>query len=132
MIIKESIGITLYQQVLIRGFFQLITNLVPIYYNDSSFEPTLNVSSYIVSAILGGIKFLAIQNGINILNMTEVYTILHLSPIITIILGVIFINEKVTLIDIIQTLLSFTGVILVIKPNFIFNHTHSSKYEDNY
>ena len=43
------------------------------------------------------------------------------------IMSVIILKEKITIWDILQTLLAFTGVLLVVKPSFMF----SNDYEDD-
>ena len=58
--------------------------------------------------------------GLRILNATELYTIMYLSPIFTLILSVFILREKVKFIDILYISIAFLGCILVIKPSFLF------------
>lgn len=120
MIVKTVRGITIYQQIVLRGYFQLLFNLIPMHYSNSHFEPVTHVKYFIMRLFLGGVGYLMFLQGIFQLNMTEAYTVLHLSPLMTMLMGVAVLGEKVTAQDLLQSALALGGVMLVIKPAFLF------------
>lgn len=77
-------------------------------------------------AIIGTIgtccKFYAIQN----MNIGDASAILFSSPLITAILAAILLKEKFTIFNLVATIVSFAGVVLVARPPFIFG-THGGE-----
>lgn len=61
-------------------------------------------------------QFYAFQN----MNIGDASAIIFSSPLITAILAAVFLKEKFTIFNLVATMVSFTGVVLVARPPFIF------------
>ena len=79
----------------------------------------------LIRVLGGGLGVIFWILSIKTLSLTIASTIFNTIPIWTTILARIFISESFTYMKLFSLLLSFFGVLLIIKPNFIFVSTEA-------
>ncbi|EDV28813.1 uncharacterized protein TRIADDRAFT_15077, partial [Trichoplax adhaerens] len=107
--------IIIYQQIDIRKSFRLPQ---AYFVFGRAIAETISVSC----------QFYAYQN----MNIGDAAAIIYSSPFITGILAAIFLKEKFTLFNLLATIVSFGGVILVSKPPFIFGSGEGDGTQTNF
>lgn len=70
--------------------------------------------------ILGGIAMLLVFNSYKLLNLSDAVVVTNTSPLFTCFLAVPFLGEKISKKSVFFCLLSFVGIIMVVRPEFIF------------
>lgn len=61
-----------------------------------------------------------------LLNMSDAIVVANTNPIWTSFLAAIFLGEKLTRKSLLFCMISFIGIVLIVKPNFIFGNEESN------
>ncbi len=68
--------------------------------------------------------------GISLINLSDASVICNINPIISCIMACIFLKEKIMVSDIINIIVSFIGILLIIRPKFIFKFIMMEMMDD--
>ena len=120
------------QILVFRSLFIIFANYtlmthydIKIYSDDNKINKQLNFRGFI--GFIGNLLWFC---GIMLLPLSEGTTLVLTCPIITGILARIFLKESYGLCQVVTTLLSFIGILLVTKPTFLFNQ--DANFDINY
>lgn len=83
------------------------------------FDPKI-VKVLLIRGILGPLGSIALYNALDRISLGDAVSITFTNAVFAGIFGKLFLNEKYTLLDFFFAIISFTGVVLISKPSFIF------------
>eukprot|EP00112_Aurelia_sp_Birch-Aquarium-sp1_P022048 Seg609.6 transcript_id=Seg609.6/GoldUCD/mRNA.D3Y31 product="Solute carrier family 35 member G1" protein_id=Seg609.6/GoldUCD/D3Y31 len=111
--------------VFARSFAQLIL-LSPwlLYYRVKITTERKNLSSLIIMGICGFLSVTFIYLGIDKVPLGDATVIAFTSPVFTTFFAYALLSESCSFVDGVCGLISFTGVIIAARPNFIFGESH--------
>ncbi|MEQ2175932.1 hypothetical protein GOODEAATRI_022772, partial [Goodea atripinnis] len=85
----------------------------------------------VLRGFLGSNAMILLYYAVQQMPLADATVIMFSNPVFTSILAWIFLKEKCTIWDCLFTVFTFTGVILIARPPFLFGE-HLSGIEDNY
>ena len=114
-----------YQVIYTRAFINIILCILVI--NNKKYQIiTKNIETnrlLMIRGILGGLALSLYFHSIYFLPLSIVSVLQRINPLWVGVFGALFYNEPYTFINIITTLMSFIGVIFIMKPDFLFGDT---------
>jgi len=117
-------------------FYRAITNLLMVYYYTRSTNTSLLYNSkklnqmFVVSGIIMvGVAYFGFY-GFQRANLSEAIALCQLIPVMTTILGAIFLKEASDIAQSLVTVLSIIGAVLIVKPPFIISSEASEAHEN--
>ncbi|KAL4441178.1 hypothetical protein ABPG74_002128 [Tetrahymena malaccensis] len=99
----------------ILNFIFCYLQKIPIYPKN-----TLELKLMIVRGVVGGIAMLLVFESFKLLNLSDAIVVTNTNPIWTTFLASIFLGENLSKKSVIFCFISFIGIVLIIKPAFIF------------
>ncbi|KAL4427177.1 hypothetical protein ABPG74_013381 [Tetrahymena malaccensis] len=117
-------GYTTQQILQTRMCVGFILNVIFCHIQNISVYPKNNVELklMVLRGVLGGIALLILFQSFKLLNISDGIVIANTNPLWTSLLASVFLGEKITKKQVIFSLVSFTGIILIVKPNFLFKN----------
>ena len=104
--------------VMVRNFFGLLFFLPQIMSDYHHVLKTKKIHLHIFRGINGLISMMVWFHVITVLPLSEAVSISFIIPIITIIVAVIFLKEKVKTHSLIGSFIGFVGVLIILRPGF--------------
>ncbi len=111
----------------IRGIVMIILSLIYFHYYNIDLKESLlkppreKLYILMVRASFGSVCNIFLLASLKYMRISTSFTIFNLAPIFTTILTVLFLNGKVTRLDVIAFVVCFFSLILITKPGFIFS-----------
>ena len=104
--------------VMVRNFFGLLFFLPQIMSDYRHVLETKKIHLHIFRGVNGLISMMVWFHVVTVLPMSEAVSISFIIPIITIIVAVIFLKEKVKTHSLIGSFIGFIGVLIILRPGF--------------
>jgi drug/metabolite transporter (DMT)-like permease len=123
ILVKLSHEIPTYQIIYSRGIINIILcNIVLFNTNDSLITKDDNTNRLLIKrGIMGGMALGFYFHALQLLPISTANILLRMNPLWVGILGALFYKEKFGLLNILVMISSFTGIIMIVKPDFIWN-----------
>ena len=96
-----------------------------IFFKDTFIYPWKKSKLLVLRGIIGVTAMSLVVYSIKHMNLADARVIFYTSPIYTAIFGRIFLKESITKFDIVATLLSLIGIVLIARPTFLFGSDSS-------
>ena len=121
LMVKLAESIPSLEVAFMRLTFQLVFSIPPmIFFNDKVIHPWKKTRFLVLRAVAGTTTMNLGIYAVKHMPLADARVIMYTSPVYTAILGRIFLKESVTKFDLIATLLSLGGVVLIGRPTFLF------------
>ena len=98
---------------------------VKIFFKDNSINKYLYIRG-----VLGLLVFLTWFFGVVLLPLGDAISLILISPILVVFMGWLFLKEKIGRMEILSAFIGFLGVVLISKPQFIFQLFNYTAGED--
>ncbi|TQR33080.1 EamA family transporter [Campylobacter sp. MIT 99-7217] len=121
--VLSTLGIPSMQSVFFRSLIMVFLVLLVYFYNFSTHKEkkVYKKGGYIslfVRVIMGGLSFLAVFYNISTIPLGTAAAFAQTMPIYAVILGAIFLKERLSLMSILATIIGFIGILLISNPKF--------------
>ena len=121
LMVKLSTSVPSLEVVFMRLTFQLVFSLpAMIFLRDKFIHPWKKTGFLVLRGITGVTAMSLMVYSVKHMPLADARVIFYTSPVYTALLGRIFLKESVTKFDVIATMLSLGGVVLIAKPTFLF------------
>ena len=121
LMVKLATSVPSFEIVFIRLSLQLVFSLPAlIFFKDKLIYSWKKSGFLILRGVVGVTSMSLIVYAVKQMNMADARVIFYTNPIYTAIFGRIFLKESITKFDIVATLLSLIGVVLIARPTFLF------------
>lgn len=121
LLIKLAESIPSIEVVSMRSILQLVFSIPPlIFFKDKLVHPWKKIKFLILRGASGATAMNLAIYAVKHMPMADARVIFYTSPVYTAFLGRIFLKETVTKFDLIATVLSLGGVVLIGRPTFLF------------
>ena len=120
--VKFCYDIPTYQIIYSRGIINiLLCYIVLINTNDSLITKDSNTNRLLmIRGIMGGIALGLYFHALKLLPLSTANILMRMNPLWVGIIGAIFYKERFGLLNLLVMITSFTGIIMIIKPDFIW------------
>lgn len=126
LLVKLATSVPSFEFVFIRLTLQAVLSLpAMIFFKDTFFYPWKKSKLLVLRGIIGVTAMSLVVYSIKHMNLADARVIFYTSPIYTAIFGRIFLKESITKFDIVATLLSLIGIVLIARPTFLFGSDSS-------
>ena len=134
LLLKFCKSVPVYEIIYIRCIVNVILCLIVINYQkyELYFKDQKTNILLIIRGIMGGTAFTLFIYGVYFLPLSVISGLQTTTPLWVGILGALFYSETYKLIHVITGVLSFIGIILIFKPNFLFGNPPESEIHDQY
>lgn len=133
LFVKFSLTIPPYQSIYSRAFVVISLNTIIIF--SAKYEiytKNKKTNDMLLSrGLLGGISLSLFYHALYLVPLSYFAVLQRLSPLWIGLIGAIYFNEPYKLIHLIATILCFVGVILIVKPSYIFPREEKNEKEYN-
>ena len=121
LLIKLAESIPSIEVASMRLIFQLVFSIPPlIFFKDRLVHPWKKIKFLILRGVSGATAMNLAIYAVKHMPMADARVIFYTCPVYTAFLGRIFLKETVTKFDLIATVLSLGGVVLIGRPTFLF------------
>ena len=121
LMIKLAESIPSLEVVSMRLALQLVFAIPPvIFFNDKLAQPWKKIKFVVLRGAVGATAMNLSIYAVKHMPLADARVIFYTSPVYTALFGRIFLKETVTKFDLIATLLSLGGVVLIGRPTFLF------------
>lgn len=133
LFVKYSKHIPPYQVIYTRAFLNVFLCLIVIYYGKYEVAPKDPKTHKLLlrRGVLGGLALGFYFHSIYFLPLSIVAVLQRINPLWVGLFGALFYNEAYTILHFMITIVSFLGVIFIMKPSFLFGKSENTeeKYE---
>jgi drug/metabolite transporter (DMT)-like permease len=127
-LIKLSVALTVSDMAAIKFLLQAVLCLPFAYfYKENLFGQRELRVLLAMKGVVGALSILAAYFSINMINFADSMVIRYTSPLVTPIMARIFFKEKLSWVHLISILFGSVGILLVVRPSFIFFSYGQSK-----
>lgn len=121
LLVKLATSVPSFELVFIRLTLQAVLSLpAMIFLKDRFIYPWKKSVLLVLRGIIGVTAMSLVVYSIKHMDLADARVIFYTSPIYTAIFGRIFLKESITKFDIVATLLSLIGIVLIARPTFLF------------
>lgn len=134
LFVKYSKHIPPYQVIFSRAFINVLLCYAVILNTNSTICPKNSLTHKLLvrRGIMGGGALSLYFHSIYFLPLSIVSVLQRINPLWVGILGALFYNEPYTFNQMLSTVVSFTGVLFIIKPSFIFGNSEEFSQSNEY
>ncbi|XP_067285714.1 solute carrier family 35 member G1 isoform X2 [Pseudorasbora parva] len=121
LLVKKIEGMHAIQISAIRCFFQMLFVVPPMIYYKTGFLGPRGMRIYLfLRGFLGSNAMILLYYAVLQMPLADAMVIMFSNPVFTALLAWIFLKERCTIWDVIFTVFTLTGVILIARPPFLF------------
>ncbi|KAJ8264364.1 hypothetical protein GJAV_G00148290 [Gymnothorax javanicus] len=132
LLVKKIDGIHAVEISAIRCFFQMVFVLpAMIYYQTGFLGPRGQRIFLFLRGLLGSNAMVLLYYALQQMPLADATVIVFSNPVFTALLAWMFLREKCSILDVIFTIFTLTGVVLIARPPFLFG-SQVDEIEGNY
>lgn len=133
LIVKYCKDIPPYQVIYSRGFLNVLFCFFVLSYTKYEIVPKNSLTNRLLlkRGVFGGVALSFYFHSLYFLPISIASVLQRTNPLWIGVLGVLFYKEKYTIFHFLTTIISFVGVLLIMKPDFLFGESNTSS-DNNY
>lgn len=134
--LKDKRDLSSFQLLTYRTYFMMWISIVvsfasPINIFSQKFARLDKIIPVFFRTLLAIVSMSLVIYSIKFIHVSDVYSVYYIYPAFVILFSLFFLKEKIAFFDILCLLACFTGALLIVKPDFIFNSTGKALSKDS-